>query len=282
MMPWTRPDPHDDFAADAAKLLADVRDAVDKRKGIPHGDDFKDREIWTASWKRRDQTPGLHKRALVGPGWPLTKCAWCEQIRATKREIDVEHYRPKVWLTEWQGQPPVVSDTPPREIDVGPGYWWLAFGWSNYLLSCAMCNQHWKRNLFPVAAPRPACAEGVERTERPLLLDPASGFRTRDHFRWTVDGIMEPLSPEGYATIVTCGLNRADLSIRRGKMAFETARTLDAFVRALRRGDGDAQRQAFQKLGDLGSRSSEFTGMVRWLVEERLHHAWDELEGMPP
>jgi len=282
VLPWKRPLPHDDFESDAATLLDGLRVDVANREGKPHGDDFKNRELWTSSWQRKKQARGLHKTALVGPEPWLSKCAWCEQLRPPKREIDVEHNRPKAWVTEWEGTPPIVSDTPPREIDVGPGYWWLAFAWTNYSLACKSCNQEWKRNLFPVAAPRPACVEGVELVEKPLLLDPGSAFRTRDHFRWTLDGIVEPTSDEGYATIVTCGLNRKDLTVRRGKVALQTSKALDRFIQALRTGDSAGQRDAFKKLAELGSRSEEFTSMVRWLVEECLSCSWDDLDGMPP
>ncbi|WP_437973044.1 hypothetical protein WMF11_29175 [Sorangium sp. So ce295] len=282
MMPWKRPVAHEDFAGDADKVLDDVRAEITGRNGVPHGDMFKNRELWTASWQRGKQRRGLHKEALLGHELWLPKCVWCEQQRPGKRELDVEHYRPKVRITEWVGEPHFVSDTPPREVDVGPGYWWLAFHWNNYSLSCKTCNQGWKRNLFPVTPPRPTCVEGVEATERPLLLDPGSAFRTRDHFRWTIDGFLAPMSPEGYATIVTCGLNRNDLVVRRSKIALKTSKALDDFVKALRCHDVNAQRRVWQELGELGSRSAEFTSMVRWLVEERLHHPWDDLEGLPP
>jgi hypothetical protein len=203
-------------------------------------------------------------------------------VRPSWREIDVDHYRPKVWVSEWAGKPPIVSDTPPAQNMLGPGYWWLAFEWTNYSLSCRTCNEGWKRNLFPVAPPRAGCVEGVETVETPLLLDPASSFRTGDHFRWNIDGIVEPESSEGYATIVTCGLNRKPLTVRRGKVALKTSNALDRFVRAFRGGDSRGQAEALGTLAELGSRSSEFTSMVRWFVEERLGYPWDELEDMPP
>ena len=282
MLPWTRPDPHADFAADASALLVDLRADVAARNGRPHGDDFANREIWTASWQRRKQARGIHKATLLGPEPWFAKCAWCEQLRDWKRELDVEHYRPKARITEWDGDPPIVSDTPPREIEISPGYWWLAFGWENYSLACKTCNSGWKRNLFPVVSPRPGHVEGVEGVEEPLLLDPGSTFRARDHFCWTVDGLVEPISRRGYATIVTCGLNRKDLAIRRAKVAVQTSGALDHFLLNVLRGDQAGQRKAYSALARLGSRSEEFTGMVRWLVEERLGHPWDELDGMPP
>jgi hypothetical protein len=198
-----------------------------------------------------------------------------------RRELDVEHYRPKVCVTEWSGKPAVVSDTPPREVDVGAGYWWLAFAWDNYSLACKGCNQGWKRNLFPIEAPRCACIEGVEVSERPLLVEPASAFRTRDHFRWDDAGHVLPESDVGYATIVTCGLNRRELTSPRLKAAIRTNRVLDRLIRSLRRHDATEVHQMADELAELGSRFAEFTSMVRWIAENRLGRRWEEIEGMP-
>ena len=52
------------------------------------------------------------------------KCWYCEsrQIRSDKV---VDHYRPKNAVIECPGH---------------GGYWWLAFDWHNYRLSCGYCN----------------------------------------------------------------------------------------------------------------------------------------------
>lgn len=284
MISWRRPDPHTSFAASATQLLGDLRSDVGARHGQPHTACFKNRELWNGSWERRGATRGIHKRTLVGTESLFAKCAWCERLRDADRELDVEHYRPKVEVTEWNDDPPLpfVSDQPPVQLPVGPGYWWLAFEWTNFSLACKPCNQKWKRNLFPVAAPRDVCVEGIEARELPLLLDPGSGFRTRDHFRWTDDGILEPLTREGRATIITMGLNRSGLLDRRGKVAIATKNALDRFVNSLRRGDRAAGDEAFEELRVRGSRREEFTSMVRWLVEERLQRPWDQIYGLPP
>jgi hypothetical protein len=57
----------------------------------------------------------------------VNKCAYCE---ATTRQVahgDVEHYRPKSI------------------------YWWLAYCYDNYLVSCQICNEVFKRDEFPIA-----------------------------------------------------------------------------------------------------------------------------------
>ena len=118
MLSFARPGAHKDFATEATRLLDDVRKEIVKR-GTPHSDHFKGRDLWAGSWKG----DGRHKMTLSGGHALLAKCAWCERVRDVKRELDVEHYRPKVLVTRWDGDPPQVSDKPPKEIDVGPGYW---------------------------------------------------------------------------------------------------------------------------------------------------------------
>lgn len=280
MIPWTRPQPHPRFAETAERVAGKVQKAVDER-GHPHGDDFKGSEIWGGSWKESQHPDGLHKTTLVGEESWYAKCHWCEQHRPPRRELDVEHYRPKVEITEWVGEPRIVSDTPPAEVRVGFGYWWLAFEWSNYSLACGTCNRGWKRNLFPVSPPRAACVVGIEAIETPLLINPASVFRAGDHFRWTIDGHILPCSDAGRATIITVGLNRRDLVVRRAKVANDTVEALTRFKNALLAEDERALDTIYDELAELGSRRAEFTSMARWFIEQDLQCQWHEL-GMPP
>lgn len=274
MHPWPRPEPHSSFANESADLLLALRADIQKNKGRALGEFFENRSLWTYGWKRA----GLHRRTLVGPAWRYLKCAWCEQYRERKRETDVEHFRPKVCATEWTGTPPLVSDTPPTEVNPRGGYWWLAFSWSNFTISCKTCNQHWKRNLFPVRKARTAdVCEGDEKDDSPLLLDPAGKYLVTDHFRWTPGGILEGVSEQGHATIVTCGLNRSELLHRRAQAAENLLGLLGSLVRAVR-GHRDAERrEVWKKLVALCSPTAEFTAMARWWVEKRLGRPWDAL-----
>jgi len=54
------------------------------------------------------------------------KCAYCEAPTTVVAYGDVEHYRPK------------------------STYWWLAYCYDNYLVSCQLCNQKYKKAKFPV------------------------------------------------------------------------------------------------------------------------------------
>ena len=275
MLPWKRPKPHPDFEADARVLLDAVRADLGANRPLT----FKNREIWSGSWTRRGQARGLHKHKLAEPDLWLAKCAWCEQLRELGREVDVEHYRPKAAVCEWRGTPAPVSDTPPNQHPCGTGYWWLAFCWDNYTLACKTCNQHWKRNLFPLRQRGPACVEGDERSERALLLDPSTpGFCTRDHFSWDIHGTITGLSDEGQATIITCGLNRKALRSRRAKAALNTLEAVRELNGSSSTKDRVREERARARLVELTSVSAEFTSLTRWFVEQSFGMAWERLD----
>ena len=54
------------------------------------------------------------------------KCAYCEAPTSVVTFGDVDHYRPKSI------------------------YWWLVYCYDNYLASCQICNQRFKRDAFPI------------------------------------------------------------------------------------------------------------------------------------
>lgn len=54
------------------------------------------------------------------------KCAYCETPTKVIAYGDVEHFRPK------------------------SVYWWLAYSYENYLVSCVVCNQQYKKDFFAI------------------------------------------------------------------------------------------------------------------------------------
>lgn len=277
MMSLVRPPAHADFAAESAEHLDELRVIAEAGTAIG-SNHFKNRTLWSKP---------KHKKALVGEagevlnatdaGLPigLAKCAWCEQHFEWKRQLDVEHYRPKAEVTRWEGSPPLVSNKPPEQIWVSDGYWWLAFDWTNYSLACGPCNQGWKRSLFPVREPREAHAEGMEAREHVLLLDPMSPFRTSEHFSWTHLGFMNPESDRGEATIITCGLNRSPLVALRAKAARNARQALQSFERVVE--TPSLAKPHLRTLRELCDPTSEFAGMSRWWVEYTLGWTWEQL-----
>lgn len=87
------------------------------------------------------------------------KCCYCERKRDMKRESDVEHFRPKAGINGEEDH---------------PGYWWLAYEWENYFLSCKSCNQEYKKNHFPLlpGGERAFTEESDLALEKPVLLHP--------------------------------------------------------------------------------------------------------------
>jgi len=99
------------------------------------------------------------------------KCCYCERFVEDKYH-DVEHWRPKARADRTHGA-------------IDPGYWWLAWTWSNLLFSCNNCNRPnrdvdgrlvGKGDRFPLAEGSiPLVAElAAPGRELPLLLDPAA------------------------------------------------------------------------------------------------------------
>jgi uncharacterized protein (TIGR02646 family) len=144
------------------------------------------------------------KDALLGA--QNDKCAFCESWFTHTGYGDVEHFRPK-------------GGTKQKDADelVQPGYYWLAYEWSNLFASCQLCNQQFKKNRFPlkIAKHRARSHRDPIDKEKPLLIDPARldptahiGFR--EEFAYSIaDG------KEGVATIDTMGLNRDALAEAR-------------------------------------------------------------------
>ena len=114
------------------------------------------------------------------------KCWYCE-TRFVRDDLSVDHFRPKGALYECPDQ---------------EGYWWLAFDWTNFRLSCTFCNERrvdkeggtegGKRTHFPVLPGSPR-ARPKQRpgNEFPELLDPTCG-PDPGLLIFTIDGGVEP------------------------------------------------------------------------------------------
>lgn len=263
MLSLARPGVPANFTTLAAKRLTAVETLV-IRDGEVCAEHFTGQELW-----REPRFKGVLKVAR------RARCGFCEQGRALSHELDVEHYRPKSEVSVWDGSPSIVLDHPPPRRRVCAGYWWLAYAWENYALACKVCNQKWKRDLFPVVGVHPSYGVGMEAGERPLLLHPFEPFKLGEHLRWDELGYLHPVTDRGYATIVTCGLNREDLVAARRMLWNDVERALCSIDEHL---DADRWEKAEPLLTWIerrGANSSDFAGMVRWRVERWLGDRWD-------
>lgn len=136
------------------------------------------------------------------------KCAFCEgkmwSIRDGKpypiqQHGDVEHYRPK-------GN----AKQDDADVPTHPGYFWLAYDWSNLYMACAICNQVYKKDLFPLADPaKRAFPRGDILLEDAMIVSP--GEDPSPHLEFDMN-IVKSRTPRGAETVRRTGLDRPGLN----------------------------------------------------------------------
>lgn len=133
------------------------------------------------------------------------KCCFCESKVTHISYGDVEHFRPKAGVRQRSGAP----------LE-RPGYYWLAYEWSNLFFSCQLCNQRYKESLFPLIkqGDRAKSHNDVINLEKPLFINPTEDVEKFISFRseviFAIDG-----KPRGKATIKALGLDRDELNDMR-------------------------------------------------------------------
>lgn len=123
------------------------------------------------------------------------KCWYCE-AKSTRAPFDVDHFRPKLGIT--------VDGV---KLTGHNGYYWLAYEWWNFRLSCQRCNRpekndtdtlHGKANEFPIRDEAQRCSQPALAlaTELPRLLDPCvqSDCELLAH---GIDGEIKPVALHG-------------------------------------------------------------------------------------
>jgi len=128
------------------------------------------------------------------------KCAFCEAIFDANVAGDVEHYRPKGTIDDGAGR-------------LRPGYYWLAYTWTNLAYACPDCNGYRKRGRFPLAdeTQRAMDHHSDIGKEKPLLLDPSGPDDPRRHIRFRGEAPIGQ-TPEGETTIEILALDRSTLA----------------------------------------------------------------------
>lgn len=196
------------------------------------------------------------------------KCAYCETCFVHSSPGDVEHYRPKAGYRQ----------TATGRVQ-GPGYYWLAYEWQNLLFTCEDCNRTRKRQLFPLANDRAGRARthhDALAQEAPLLLNPAA-VNPATHLTFAEE-VVQPLTPEGKASIATYALNRvALLADRRERLRH--LRNQEVLARIF---EADPPLIALEQLVGLYGSETELSRqiVVARLAYQRATHAAAEYAGM--
>lgn len=133
------------------------------------------------------------------------KCCFCESKVTHISYGDVEHFRPKAGVRQKSG-----------DVLERPGYYWLAYEWSNLFFSCQLCNQRFKKNLFPLLNPakRARSHDDNLAAEKPVFIDPSEDVEKYISFREEVIFAVDD-NPRGKATIEVLGLDRVELNEMR-------------------------------------------------------------------
>jgi uncharacterized protein (TIGR02646 family) len=196
------------------------------------------------------------------------KCAYCETPIGAGGDWDVEHYRPKGRVAERRDH---------------PGYYWLAYTWTNLYPACALCNQRrkdaprWddlrefpaqgKVDQFPVAdEAHRALAPGAQLArEQPLLIDPCRPD-AEGRFAYGPQGDIRPSAGGDRAaaeTIRICHLERRRLRDARARVILRAARIVARIEEARRSGNADAVRLLGQALDLCASETEPYAGVAR-------------------
>lgn len=273
MLLFRRPPEHPDFAAHVADARKTVDEAVRKGK----------KPEFEELWKREKYTRPFYK-AQHG------KCGYCE-VKFAGQVPQVDHFRPKgaIWAllddpAAWGQEIEDGTNFHGREREelASRGYYWLAYSWGNYVLSCERCNTACKRSYFPLTPspdrrlpPEP----GDEAQERSLLINPFDGPDPAEHLEFKVSGIVDPRgeSRHGFETIRTYGLYRPSLVNVRAPIA---TRAHDLIQRIVSSRDDERKNEAFGDLEKLGRLDGAHAGMVRIMFEQATEGVrWVELFG---
>ncbi|GAB3642382.1 HNH endonuclease family protein [Spirosoma arcticum] len=155
------------------------------------------------------------------------KCCFCEARINHISHGDVEHFRPKAGYQ--------IDDD---QALIKPGYYWLAYDFSNLFFCCQICNQVYKKNYFPLAdeSKRANSHHDDYQLEESLILHPE--FDAIDEHLVFDAEIIKPKngSLKGAETIKRTGLNRTSLLEER----FSHLKKLRALAKVARSGDPDA------------------------------------------
>jgi uncharacterized protein (TIGR02646 family) len=136
---------------------------------------------------------GLLKKWLSSVS--ANKCWYCE-AKSMRAPFDVDHFRPKLAIT-----------VDGIKLAGHDGYYWLAYEWQNFRLSCQRCNRpekddtsipHGKANEFPIQDETVRCflPAGDANAESPKLLDPCREADCRLLAHGT-DGEVKPIAQHG-------------------------------------------------------------------------------------
>ena len=213
------------------------------------------------------------------------KCAYCEQhYSAQTHKGDVEHYRPKGSVRSAPGEVVYVTGPLPSDKKPHPGYYWLAYDWTNLFPSCPACNQRagdydgsvsGKSNFFPISGvyisdPKINLPKMLNAVEKPLLLNPRYDDPNK-HLKFDIElGVVCPLSERGQCTIDMLGLNRDRLPEARRVLMTTTGAEFKALRKAIKAQKEEKVKRLMAAIDSVRRGSAEFSAFRRRKLDQLI------------
>ena len=185
------------------------------------------------------------------------KCCFCESKVTHISYGDVEHFRPKAGVRQRSGAP----------LE-RPGYYWLAYEWSNLFFSCQLCNQRYKENLFPLKKPLDRAKSHNDNIdiEKPIFINPNEDVEKYISFREEVIFAIDD-NLRGKATIKALGLDRDELNNMR-KDCFDKLELI--YKLANLKPQIPESEKAKKHITKSIQRSSQYASMIRCAVKSKF------------
>ena len=205
------------------------------------------------------------------------KCVYCESLISADQPGDLDHFRPKGRVTDAAGNAIMVSDGHGHDLP-HPGYYWLAYDWSNLLASCEDCNRPSRQKTkgarrigkwdqFPVRGTH-AANPGEELAEQPLLINPTNQDPAV-HISVDDTGVFGGKTDEGKTCIDIFGLNDRDALVdSRIRMYRDTMNKILALAVALHFGCGDKATALLKELKEIKEGRQPYTAAARVAIQE--------------
>lgn len=233
------------YLTSAAVIAA--KDAL--RRSYEENGEVTAKDFKSHIWRHDDVRLELHR-------YQNGKCCYCERKREPKREPDIEHFRPKAKVTK-----------DPEH----PGYWWLAYEWSNLYFSCKACNEDFKKNHFPLANDDLRARREVDdhAAESPILPDPARED-PEQLIAYSWDVLLEEAWPvprdreRGSVVICLLGLDRTLLNKERGDLLALLEPIAMKMTAAIHFGKEDLKQRTSAQIRRQTARDQQFAGFRRW------------------
>ncbi len=184
------------------------------------------------------------------------KCFLCESKVTHIAYGDVEHFRPKAACCQNEDD----------DLEK-PGYFWLAYEWENLFFCCQLCNQRFKKNLFPLvdSSKRAKSHRDEIANEKPLFINPAED-NPEDYisFRAEIPYAINN-NRKGKITIKNTGLDREPLNEKR-RDYYDQLRLIFILANSSEPESGEAKAFLLRVIQD----ASEYAAMARAAIAAKF------------